>query len=79
MVVQSADLQSDSSIISSSGKNRRMANDIEHVDVLVLGAGPTGLGAASRLAMQNNASWLLMNADKEAFSPSRVRKWALRK
>lgn len=35
------------------------------VDVLVIGAGPTGLGAASRL-QQQKADWLLVDANEEA-------------
>ncbi|RAQ56886.1 hypothetical protein COH20_000951 [Aspergillus flavus] len=36
-------------------------NQIE-VDVLVIGAGPTGLGAAKRLQQLNNASWLIVDS-----------------
>ncbi|TGZ81753.1 FAD/NAD(P)-binding domain-containing protein [Ascodesmis nigricans] len=34
-----------------------------YVDVLVVGAGPTGLGAAKRLNQLNEASWLLLDSN----------------
>lgn len=36
------------------------------VDTLVIGAGPTGLGAAKRLNQLNLSSWLLVDANEEA-------------
>nr|UOP56938.1 putative UDP-galactopyranose mutase [Thecaphora frezii] len=36
------------------------------VDTLVIGAGPTGLGAAKRLNQLNQGSWLLVDGAKEA-------------
>ena len=36
------------------------SDGIEEIDVLVLGAGPTGLGAASRLHHLKHPSWLMM-------------------
>lgn len=33
-----------------------------HVDILVIGAGPTGLGAASRLFQHRHQDWLLLDA-----------------
>ncbi|KAL8343314.1 hypothetical protein RB598_004585 [Gaeumannomyces tritici] len=36
------------------------------VDVLVIGAGPTGLGAAKRLNHINGPSWLLLESDERA-------------
>ncbi|KAK3989815.1 hypothetical protein QBC44DRAFT_326596 [Cladorrhinum sp. PSN332] len=36
------------------------------VDVLVIGAGPTGLGAAKRLNHINGASWLILDANEKA-------------
>ncbi|KAI3629223.1 hypothetical protein CBS9595_000295 [Malassezia furfur] len=38
----------------------------QEVDVLVIGAGPTGLGAAKRLDQLNSASWTLVDANDEA-------------
>jgi cation diffusion facilitator CzcD-associated flavoprotein CzcO len=38
----------------------------EEVGVLVVGAGPTGLGAATRLQMLGNEDWLLIDAFEEA-------------
>ncbi|RPB10897.1 FAD/NAD(P)-binding domain-containing protein [Morchella conica CCBAS932] len=35
-----------------------------YVDVLVIGAGPTGLGAAKRLNQLNEASWLLVDSNE---------------
>lgn len=35
-----------------------------YVDVLIIGAGPTGLGAAKRLNQFNEASWLLLEANE---------------
>lgn len=40
-------------------------SNIEEVDVLIVGSGPTGLGAASRLAMHKHSSWLLLDDAKE--------------
>lgn len=39
-----------------------MSPSMQHVDVLVLGAGPTGLGAARRLNAQGHKEWLLLDA-----------------
>lgn len=39
---------------------------MEEVDVLVLGAGPTGLGAATRLNQHKYENWLLVDAAEEA-------------
>ena len=38
----------------------------QQVDTLVIGAGPTGLGAAKRLNQLNMASWMLVDANSEA-------------
>lgn len=38
----------------------------EVVDVLIVGAGPTGLGAATRLAQHDHKSWLMIDASPEA-------------
>ena len=38
----------------------------KHVDILVLGAGPTGLGAATRLNQHKHGDWLLVDAAPEA-------------
>ncbi|KAK0566946.1 hypothetical protein OC844_000467, partial [Tilletia horrida] len=38
----------------------------KQVDVLVIGAGPTGLGAAKRLNQLNSASWALIDSAEEA-------------
>ncbi|KAG2414971.1 hypothetical protein HFD88_006159 [Aspergillus terreus] len=35
-----------------------------NVDVLVIGAGPTGLGAAKRLQQLNSASWMIIDANE---------------
>ncbi|KAI1365126.1 FAD/NAD(P)-binding domain-containing protein [Xylaria arbuscula] len=40
-----------------------MANEID-VDVLVIGAGPTGLGAAKRLQQARQASWLIVDSNE---------------
>ncbi|KAK6825164.1 FAD/NAD(P)-binding domain-containing protein [Apiospora arundinis] len=37
-----------------------------NVDVLVIGAGPTGLGAAKRLHQVNAASWLIVDSSEKA-------------
>ncbi|KAB5582745.1 UDP-galactopyranose mutase [Coniochaeta sp. 2T2.1] len=37
-----------------------------NVDVLVIGAGPTGLGAAKRLNQINGPSWLIVDANEKA-------------
>lgn len=36
------------------------------VDILIVGAGPTGLGAASRLKQHKHDDWLLIDAAPEA-------------
>jgi len=36
------------------------------VDILIVGAGPTGLGAASRLKQHKHEDWLLVDAFEEA-------------
>ena len=38
----------------------------ENVDVLILGAGPTGLGAAIRLQQLKHEDWLLIDGFSEA-------------
>ncbi|KAI9145790.1 UDP-galactopyranose mutase-like protein [Paraphysoderma sedebokerense] len=38
----------------------------ESVEILIIGAGPTGLGAAKRLAQLNHQNWLLVDAFSEA-------------
>lgn len=43
-----------------------MTSGTTKVDVLIIGAGPTGLGAAKRLNQLNNASWLIVDAFAEA-------------
>ncbi|OQE19374.1 hypothetical protein PENFLA_c019G01973 [Penicillium flavigenum] len=35
-----------------------------NVDVLVIGAGPTGLGAAKRLQLVKSASWLIIDSNE---------------
>eukprot|EP01041_Mallomonas_annulata_P010741 gene10741-22438_t len=40
--------------------------DIPTVDIVVLGAGPTGLGAATRLQQHKHDSWLLIDSFSEA-------------
>ena len=39
---------------------------MEHIDVLIVGAGPTGLGAATRLHQHRHESWLLADSSPEA-------------
>jgi len=39
---------------------------MEHVGILVIGSGPTGLGAASRLNQLKHDNWLLIDAAPEA-------------
>ncbi|KAN0090378.1 FAD/NAD(P)-binding domain containing protein [Hyaloscypha variabilis] len=41
-----------------------MAPADEHVDVLVIGAGPTGLGAAKRLNQIDGPSWLIIDSNE---------------
>eukprot|EP01025_Chloroclados_australasicus_P045141 TRINITY_DN4925_c0_g1_i3.p1 TRINITY_DN4925_c0_g1~~TRINITY_DN4925_c0_g1_i3.p1 ORF type:complete len:419 (-),score=29.60 TRINITY_DN4925_c0_g1_i3:68-1324(-) len=42
------------------------ANAIEKVGILIVGAGPTGLGAASRLTQHGYQNWLLIDKNDEA-------------
>ncbi|KAJ1500368.1 hypothetical protein HMI54_010878 [Coelomomyces lativittatus] len=43
-----------------------LKTEVNHqVDILIIGAGPTGLGAAKRLHQFNHASWLVLDAFKE--------------
>ena len=39
---------------------------MQKVDILIIGAGPTGLGAASRLEQHKHEDWLLIDAFDEA-------------
>ncbi|KAL7274449.1 hypothetical protein RUND412_002642 [Rhizina undulata] len=41
-----------------------MTSPDSYIEVLVIGAGPTGLGAAKRLNQLNEASWLLLDANE---------------
>jgi protoporphyrinogen oxidase len=41
-------------------------SDIEEVDILIVGAGPTGLGAGSRLNQLKHNNWLLIDAFDDA-------------
>ena len=36
--------------------------DSDTIDVLVIGAGPTGIGAATRLKFHGKTSWMLVDA-----------------
>ena len=38
----------------------------KEVDVLIIGSGPTGLGAATRLHQQNHQNWLVIDSAEEA-------------
>jgi protoporphyrinogen oxidase len=38
----------------------------DHVDILVIGAGPTGLGAASRLWQHKHPDWAMIDSSPEA-------------
>lgn len=42
-----------------------MEGSAGHVDVMIIGGGPTGLGAAFRLHQHNNKSWILLDAEKQ--------------
>ncbi len=49
---------------------------LAQVDVLILGAGPTGLGAATRLNQHGKADWLMVDQVRDAlgtFTSSRAR------
>ncbi|KAF2147118.1 uncharacterized protein K452DRAFT_347947 [Aplosporella prunicola CBS 121167] len=51
--------------ILQSATGNKMSNKEEiNVDVLVIGAGPTGLGAAKRLNQIDSASWLIVDSNK---------------
>ncbi len=39
---------------------------MQEVDILIVGAGPTGLGAASRLKQLGRENWLLIDTAEEA-------------
>ncbi len=39
---------------------------VKEVDILIVDAGPTGLGAATRLHQLNQKNWLLVDAFNEA-------------
>lgn len=41
-------------------------SSIETVDILIIGAGPTGLGAATRLQQHGKTDWLLCDGFAEA-------------
>ena len=43
-------------------QTEKMSNLPTHVDVLIIGAGPTGLGAAARLSQHHHQDWLLVEA-----------------
>ena len=43
---------------------KHVANAASEVDVLVIGAGPTGLGAAKRLDQINDASWMIIDSNE---------------
>lgn len=43
-----------------------MSQQCEHVGILLIGAGPTGLGAASRLTQHKYDDWLLIDSAPEA-------------
>ncbi len=35
-----------------------------HIDIVVIGGGPTGIGAATRLAAHGKDNWLLIESDE---------------
>jgi protoporphyrinogen oxidase len=39
---------------------------MEHFDIVIVGAGPTGLGAASRLHQLRHNDWIMVDAADEA-------------
>ena len=41
-------------------------SQVEEVDILIVGAGPTGLGAATRLQQLKHDNWLLIDAFDDA-------------
>jgi cation diffusion facilitator CzcD-associated flavoprotein CzcO len=43
-----------------------LQEEIEEVEILVIGSGPTGLGAATRLQQHGHPSWLMIDAFDEA-------------
>ncbi len=51
---------------ASAPSSSRTIIDNEHVDILIIGAGPTGLGAASRLSQHGYENWLLIDSSPSA-------------
>jgi protoporphyrinogen oxidase len=49
-------------MVSSSAKSMQSARMPTDVDILIVGAGPTGLGAASRLTMLGHESWIMVES-----------------
>ena len=45
----------------SQKKALQLNEDLAQVDVLILGAGPTGLGAATRLQQHGKKDWLIID------------------
>ena len=68
LIIMSASTESSAS--TSASASASSVSEGDHFDIVIVGAGPTGLGAASRLGQVGHPNWLLVDANAEVYGAS---------